>query len=39
MKHIWAMTALCGLVLLAACGAADPPAAEGGIDLTTFWGG
>lgn len=39
MKRFRAMTALCGLALLAACGAADPPSAEGGIDLSTFWGG
>ncbi|WP_281279580.1 hypothetical protein [Pararhodobacter zhoushanensis] len=29
--------ALAGLALLSACGAGDPPEAEGGIDLTAFW--
>ena len=26
-----------GLVLLAGCGAGDPPSASGGIDLSAFW--
>lgn len=33
MKRIlWA-----GLLLLAACGAGDPPSVQGGIDLGAFW--
>ncbi|WP_461471469.1 hypothetical protein [Pararhodobacter sp.] len=39
MKHaVWA--ALAGAILLAACGAGDPPNAPGGgIDLRAFWRG
>ncbi len=36
-RAFWA--ALAGLVLLAGCGAGDPPSAAGGIDLTGFWRG
>jgi hypothetical protein len=31
--------ALAALVLLAGCGAGDPPRAAGGIDLSGFWRG
>ena len=31
------LAALAGLALLSACGAGDPPVAEGGVDLTGFW--
>ncbi|MCW1931903.1 hypothetical protein [Pararhodobacter zhoushanensis] len=31
------IAALAGLVLLSACGAGDPPEADGGIDLRAFW--
>ncbi|WP_276308518.1 hypothetical protein [Pararhodobacter oceanensis] len=34
-QAFWA--AATGLLLLAGCGAADPPRVAGGIDLTEFW--
>lgn len=36
-KALISMLLLGGLVLLAACGADGPPAAESGIDLAEFW--
>lgn len=36
-RMVWA--ALAGLVLLAGCGAGDPPRVAGGIDLSEFWRG
>lgn len=36
-RMLWA--ALAGLMLLAACGAGDPPRVAGGPDLTGFWRG
>lgn len=33
-RILWA-----GLLLLAACGAGDPPTAPGGMDLGAFWAG
>lgn len=37
MKPGFAFAALAVLVLLAGCGAGDPPAHAGGIDLSSFW--
>lgn len=39
MKRLLALMALAGLVVLAGCGAADPPSVEGGMDLSDFWNG
>jgi len=36
-RALWAACA--GLLLLAGCGAAEPPRVAGGLDLTEFWRG
>lgn len=37
MRPGFAFAALAVLALLAGCGAADPPAYPGGLDLSSFW--
>lgn len=39
MKRWLYLPLIAGLLALGACGAADNPEQDGGMDLTTFWGG